>query len=154
VPRVECGERSLTLTLNREYQISAIRVWFHDIPPALVWVVLQGSSVTTRKQLRDATNNGSRETHETFLQNTYDSLGESYISLPMTFHFSPVAASDVTLAFDTCTSLDPADFERYRAGEQREDGKDIAPQIGWLLEFEVFAEPEWHEAWYWRLTGW
>lgn len=155
VPRIECGERSLTLTLGRERQISAVRAWFHDVPPALVWVALKDPSGETLKQIRDSTD-FTLVTYEPSLRSldvNTDVPGERFMALPVTFQFSPATANEVSLAFDTCTSLDPADFERYLAGEQHKNGTDIAPQVGWLYELEVFAEPEWYEAWYWHLVG-
>ncbi len=144
VPKAPCGERALTITLDRAYELFALRAWHY-----------QGDNVPRlfRVQVWDE----AGRFHETLVPQNAEALDASwyatsgekiaYRSAPVTTLFAPVRARKVRLVMDTCTTLDDARLRAYRESLHRPDADPISPGHGWLYEVEVFARVSRVEAW-------
>jgi hypothetical protein len=140
VPKVPCGERRVTVTLDRPRKVIAVRVWHRDVVPRVFRVELSGldgklheTSVSDNQQGRDP---------------KYWPDGQAAYSVPVTTEITPVTTRRVTVVLDVCSTLTDAELAIYRAGK-----RDKPPAGGWLYEIEVFARLPRHEAWRRVLLG-
>lgn len=122
---VPCGDRTVTVDLDRAWPVFAVRQWIHEekeAPSAFQIFV----DVDAKWQLAYATRQNVEGTFR-------DKQATGFVgnSAPITSTFTPVTTSRIRLVFDSCT---------------------IPRGQGWLYELEVFAVPSRWRAWWRRLT--
>jgi tRNA A-37 threonylcarbamoyl transferase component Bud32 len=160
VPRIACGERAIRIELDEAHSVFATRLWFYDPPPRAWRIEAEGPDGRVAVSSDEGSLRYTASDYKAmgllpnWLYRTTDQIGYFfYNAVPLTIDFTVIHTDAIDIFFDTCTSIDMADFRRYEAGAIRENGHDYSPEVGWLYEIEIFAEVEWYQAWSWHLLG-
>ena len=145
VPRISCGERAITVVLDRDYPIIAVRTWHRDYShgaPRQFRVELLRPDGTW--QAHSVVNSYQARTHK-----WWEWRGDgSATSAPVTLTFPPTVAHRVRFVMDTCSTFSDAELSEYLRG-----APGMEPGNGWLYEIEVFARLSPWQAWRRQLLG-
>lgn len=132
-----CGERSITVELDGEHDVVAVRTWHHDHSeaPARLAVEIPDGAGGWRRVFATAENRQAlAKAHY-----TDETVGSS---APLTADFAPVTTAAVRFVMDTCTTIGAICADQGRTIEDVEqDRTGCTPGHGWLYEVEVFALP-------------
>jgi hypothetical protein len=149
-PKLPCGERTFTVTLDDEYLVMGVRTWHVNV--ANVPRHYRVQLVDDAGRVREYVTGENRQAREPIWYLEVARVGERYAvfpSGPVTTQLEPTRARTVRWIMDTCTTLEDDELRAYRDRAAHPERVTKVPGNGWLYEIEVFARLSPHQAW-WR----